>query len=122
VPVASEFHAVWAADLALDLIEALERYDQRTGSALQVRIGLATGPAMASLVGRHLFLYDLFGEAVNTASRMESHGVNGRAQLSEGTRRLLAEPFRLEERGLIQVEGLGEVKTWFLVGRDGAPG
>ena len=69
-------------------------------------------------VQKRLFVYDVWGNAVNTAARMESYGVAGRVQVSERTRRLLAEPFLLEERGILEVEGKGELKTWFLAGRN----
>ena len=72
---------------------------------------------MASVVGRRLFVHDLWGEAVNIAIRMESHGVAGRVQVSESTRRRLGQPFLVEERGVLEVEGAGELNTWFLTGR-----
>ena len=74
-------------------------------------------PVVAGVIGKRMYLYDVWGDAVNTASRMESHGVAGRVQVSESTRRLLGEPFLLEERGALEVEGQGELKTWFVGGR-----
>jgi len=103
--------------MSLDMIEALDRFDERTAATLQVRIGINTGRVVAGVIGRRLFLYDVWGDAVNTASRMESHGVAGRVQVSESTRRLLGEPFLLEERGTPDFEGEGELRTWFLAGR-----
>ena len=82
-----------------------------------MRIGIATGPVVAGVIGRRQYLFDVWGDAANTASRMESHGVAGRVQVSESTRRLLGAPFLLEERGVIEIEGQGELKTWFLTGR-----
>jgi adenylate cyclase len=120
VPVPAADHAEQAAHLALDLLEELEGFNQRTGSRLQVRIGLHTGLVVAGLIGRSQFLYDLWGEAVIIAGRMESHGVAGHAQVSESTRRLLAEPFLFEEHGTQELEGQAELKTWFLVGRHGS--
>ncbi|HXQ76639.1 MAG TPA: adenylate/guanylate cyclase domain-containing protein [Gemmatimonadaceae bacterium] len=120
VPVPSGDHGPRAAHLALDMIELLDRFNERTASTFQVRIGIHTGKAVAGVIGRRLFLYDLWGEAVNAASRMESHGVAGRVQVSESTQRLLGEPFRLEERGTLQLQDSGELKTWFLLGRSGA--
>jgi adenylate cyclase len=117
VPVPSVDHAARAAHVSLDMIEALDRFNERTASTLQVRIGIDTGRVVAGVIGRRLFLYDVWGDAVNTASRVESHGVPGRVQVSEGTRRRLGEPFLLEERGALDVEGKGELKTWFLAGR-----
>jgi len=117
IPMPATDHAAQAADVSLDMIDALDRFNDRTGSVLQVRIGIATGGAVASVIGRRLFLHDLWGEAVNIAIRMESHGVAGRIQVSESTRRRLGQPFLLEERGVLEVEGAGELNTWFLTGR-----
>src|SRR5205085_8731321 len=114
VPVPSDDHAASAAHMSLDMIEALDHFNQRTASTLQVRIGIDTGRVVAGVIGRRQYLYDVWGEAVNTASRMESHGVAGRVQVSESTRRRLGEPFLLEERGTLEFEGEseGELKTW----------
>ena len=120
VPEPSADHAARAAHMSLDMIEALGRYNERTASSLQVRIGISTGGVVAGVIGRRLFLYDVWGDAVNTASRMESHGVAGRVQVSESTRRRLGEPFLLEERGVLEVEGEGDMKTSFLAGRNRA--
>jgi adenylate cyclase len=120
VPVPSGDHAERAAAMALDMVAALDAFNQRGGQSLQVRIGIATGPVVAGVIGKRLYLYDVWGDAVNTASRMESHGVAGRVQVSESTQRLLGKPFRLEERGALEVEGKGEIKTWFVNGRNGA--
>jgi adenylate cyclase len=119
VPVPAGDHAARAADMALDMVAALDRFNQRDGHKLQVRIGIATGAVVAGVIGKRMYLYDVWGDAVNTASRMESHGVAGRVQVAESTRRLLGEPFVLEERGALEVEGKGELKTWFVGGRKG---
>jgi adenylate cyclase len=120
VPVPSGDHAAQAAHLSLDMLDAVSRINERTGHHLQARIGIATGAVVAGVIGRRMFLYDVWGDAVNVASRMESHGVAGRVQVSESTRRLLGETFLLEERGALEVEGKGEMKTWFVGGRNGA--
>ena len=117
VPVAEEDHAQRAAHLALDLVEAVARVNERRASKLQVRVGLESGPVTAGVIGRRLFLYDVWGDAVSTASRMESHGVAGRVQAAEGTQRLLGAPFVVEARGTLEIEGKGAVKTWFVSGR-----
>ena len=119
-PVAD--HAAMAALLSLEMLASLERYNERTTSTLQVRIGIATGPVVAGVIGRARYVYDVWGDAANSASRMEAYGVAGRVQVSETTRKLLGEPFLLEERGVIEVDGEGEMRTWFLAGRSGAPG
>ena len=122
VPVAAGDHATRAAHLSLDMVDALDRFNARRGHSLQVRIGIASGAVVAGVIGKRLYLYDVWGDAVNVASRMESHGVAGRVQVSESTRELLGDPFLLEERGALEVEGKGEMKTWFVGGRDKTKG
>jgi adenylate cyclase len=116
VPVAD--HAIRAAHMALDMIEAMDRFNEHNGYKLKIRIGISTGEVVAGVIGKRKFLYDLWGDVVNTASRMESHGVAGRIQVSESTRRRLGEPFMLEKRGAIEVKGKGEMHTWFLNSRN----
>ena len=72
---------------------------------------------MAGVIGRKRFLYDLWGDAVNTASRMESHGTPGRIQITRATYELLGDEFDCEPRGTIAVKGKGEMEAWYLVGR-----
>jgi adenylate cyclase len=117
LPIPTADHATRAAHMALDMLEAMDRFNARRGYTLQVRIGINSGPVVAGIVGKHKFIYDLWGDAVNTASLMESHGVAGRVQVTESTQKELREPFQLEERGAIEVKGKGEMKTWFLAGR-----
>ena len=122
VPVPATDHATRAAHLSLDMVDAMDRFNARRGHSLQVRIGIASGAVVAGVIGKRLYLYDVWGDAVNVASRMESHGVAGRVQVSESTRELLGDPFLLEERGALEVEGKGEMKTWFVGGRDKTKG
>ncbi len=107
--------------MALDMIEAMDRFNEHSGYKLKMRIGINTGAVVAGVIGKRKFLYDLWGDVVNTASRMESHGVAGRIQVTDATRQRLSEPFLLEERGAIDVKGKGEMHTWFLNGRNGQP-
>ena len=118
LPIPVDNHAVLAAHMALDMVDALARFNERSGHRLQIRIGLNSGPVVAGVIGKRRFIYDLWGAAVNTASRMESHGVAGRVQITEATRSRLGEPFLFEERGPIDVKDMGELRTWFLTGRD----
>jgi adenylate cyclase len=120
VPVPAGDHATRAAHLSLDMVDALERFNERSGHALQVRVGVASGAVVAGVIGKRLYVYDVWGDAVTIASRMESHGVAGRVQVSDSTRHLLGKPFLLEERGALAVEGKGEIKTWFLGGHKSA--
>jgi adenylate cyclase len=115
VPVAD--HAVRAAHMALDMIEAMDRFNEHSGYKLRVRIGINTGAVVAGVIGKRKFLYDLWGDVVNTASRMESQGVAGRIQLTDTTRQRLNDSFMLEKRGAIDVKGKGEMHTWLLNSR-----
>jgi adenylate cyclase len=119
LPVRTADHAIRAAHMALDMNEALGRFNEHSGYELKVRIGIDTGAVVAGVIGRRKFFYDLWGDVVNTASRMESHGVAGRIQVTDATRQRLGEPFMLERRGAIDVNGKGEMHTWFLNGRNG---
>jgi class 3 adenylate cyclase len=84
---------------------------------LELRIGISSGPVVAGVIGRKRFLYDLWGDAVNMASRMESHGTHGQIQVTRATYELLCDEFELEPRGTVPIKGKGDVETWFLVGR-----
>ena len=117
IPTSSTDCAMQSAHLALDMVIALDRFNERTDHSLQVRIGIATGAVVASVIGKRMYVYDVWGDAVNTASLMESHGVAGRVQLSESTRRLLDAPFVLEKRGVLETDGTGGVMSWFVTGR-----
>jgi class 3 adenylate cyclase len=77
---------------------------------------MSTGPVVAGVIGTRKFAYDLWGDTVNTAARMESHGVAGEIQVSEATYRKLAGRYRFEERGMIEVKGKGPMAAWLLAG------
>jgi len=117
IPVPAGDHAARAAHMALDMLDALAKFNARTGCTFETRIGINSGPVVAGVIGKRKFIYDLWGAAVNTASRMESHGTAGRVQITEATRSRLGAPFLFEERGAIQIKDMGEVRTWFLTGR-----
>jgi adenylate cyclase len=80
-------------------------------------MGIASGPVVAGVVGTRKFFYDVWGDAVNTASRMETTGETGKIQVAPETYELLRDRFDLEARGLIEVRGKGEMRTWYLIGR-----
>jgi len=120
VPGPAGDHATRAMHLSLDMIDTLERFNERSGHALQVRVGVASGAVVAGVIGKRLYVYDVWGDAVTIASRMESHGVAGRVQVSDSTRLLLGTGFLLEKRGALVVEGKGEMTTWFVAGRNSA--
>jgi adenylate cyclase len=117
LPVPVSDHAVRAAHMALDMLDSLEAFNTRSGYSLQMRVGISSGSVVAGVIGKRKFIYDLWGATVNTASRMESHGVAGRVHLSESTRVQLGEPFEFEERGEIAVKDMGSLRTWLLTGR-----
>ncbi len=115
-PASRPDHADAVAGLAADMHAAMAEIRARTGYPLEVRIGMASGPVVAGVIGRHRFLYDLWGDTVNTASRMESHGVIGRTQVTADTAARLSARFRCEPRGEIEVKGKGRIPA-FLVSR-----
>jgi adenylate cyclase len=108
--------AVAAGRLALDLLQVIECQPPLGQRKLALRIGIHCGPATAGIIGDTRFSYDVWGDAVNTASRMESHGVPGRIHVSAAFRDLCADAFRFEERGATEIKSLGAIKTFFLVG------
>jgi class 3 adenylate cyclase len=111
-------HAQAIAEMALGIREEVARRADPSGQPLQVRIGIDTGPVEAGVIGTSKFSYDLWGDTVNTASRMESHGVAGCIQVTERTYQRLRDGYRFQRRGPIQVRGMGELVTYFLVGRN----
>jgi class 3 adenylate cyclase len=110
-------HAEAVAEMALDVRDEVGRHLDPAGQPLAVRIGIDTGPVVAGVIGTSKFSYDLWGDTVNTASRMESQGVVGCIQVTERTYRRLRDRYRFERRGPVQVKGKGELVTWFLLGR-----
>jgi class 3 adenylate cyclase len=119
VPLPRSDHAKVIAELALAMQRLLAEQNVEGGPQLSVRIGIHSGPVVAGIIGQSKFIYDLWGDTVNIASRMESHGLPQRIQVSEATYRLLGADFILEQRGTILVKGRGEMPTWWLLGRAG---
>ena len=117
IPIHRADHAQAVADIALEMIQTLSALNAERGTSLRVRIGINTGPIVAGVIGKRKFTYDLWGDTVNLASRMESSGVPGLVHVSESTYEALKGDFDLEERGITQVKGVGEVRTYFLKGR-----
>ena len=116
VPTPRPDHARALALMALDMLEVMRSSEQVGHLGLELRVGVNSGPVVAGVIGRKRFLYDLWGDAVNTASRMESHGTPGRIQITRATYELLADEFDCEPRGTIPVKGKGEVEAWYLLG------
>src|SRR5262249_43325296 len=116
VPTPRSDHATAISRMAIDMREAMRDADAVGDLGLELRIGINSGPVVAGVIGRKRFLYDLWGDAVNTASRMESHGAPGRIQITRATYDLVKDDFVCEPHGRIDVKGKGAMETWFLVG------
>src|SRR6202012_4103735 len=107
------------AELALDMAEVAKDLKDSRGQAVPLRIGLASGPVVAGVVGSRRFFYDVWGDAVNVASRMESTVAVGRIQVPQPVYERLRSRFLFEERGDVEVKGKGVMHTWYLIGRNG---
>lgn len=109
-------HAERVALFALEMLATIRRYKEKYSLPLELRIGINSGDAVAGVIGKKKFIYDLWGDSVNTASRMESHGLPGQIQVTESTYQLLQKRFKFEDRGTIEIKGLGQVKGYLLLG------
>jgi len=118
-PVAQPDHAVRMADFALELRDMIPRIGREQGHDIGVRVGLASGPVLAGIIGLHKFSYDVWGDTVNVASRMESSARTGAIQVNEALHDSLKVTHVLEDQGTNKVKGLGLMSTWALIGRRG---
>jgi adenylate cyclase len=107
-------HLARLARMALRLPELVGRLSAAHGVDLRIRIGIASGPLMAGVIGADKFSYDVWGETVNLASRLESHGLPGEIQVSDAVRQALGDSFQFEPRGAVEVKGVGRIETWLL--------
>jgi adenylate cyclase len=110
----TEGQVVRAADFALELLSSFDELKEEDGYTMDLRVGMHTGPVIAGVIGLHRFAYDLWGDTVNIASRMESQGLPGRIQISDAVRCQLGDRYACEQRGEIEVRGWGPMKTWWL--------
>ena len=115
VPTSRADHARCAARLALEMLAFVQARQAGGALCLDFRIGLNSGPVIGGVIGRDKFVFDIWGDAVNLASRMESTGVPGRIQVGPATYALLKDEFVFEARGSVTVKGKGEIETWFLI-------
>lgn len=108
-------HAASCVQAAKEMVKAIEDYAEETGADLSIRVGIASGPVVAGVIGHNKFFFDVWGETVNAASRMESQGIPGRIHITERTKDELGNQFQLEERGVQEIKGLGQMKTYLVV-------
>ena len=116
VPASRHDHAAAVAELALRIRDHVSAHEF-DGHRIRVRIGINSGPVVAGIIGSHKFAYDLWGDVVNTASRMESEGLPGSIQITAATHELIRDRFLCDRRGVITVKGKGDMETYLLVGR-----
>lgn len=123
VPEPANDHLERLARMALAMLDVMDRIRHERGIDLNIRIGLASGPVMAGVIGRHKFSYDIWGDAVNLAARLESLSHPGRIHICPKCRNRLEEHFHFESRGTIEIKGVGQQETWFLISerQPGAP-
>ncbi|MHB8522178.1 MAG: adenylate/guanylate cyclase domain-containing protein [Limisphaerales bacterium] len=117
LPTPRPDHPEAAAALALDMQSEIGEFNREYRTSLCMRIGINSGPVIAGIIGRNKFIYDLWGDTVNTASRMESHGQPGTIQVTEATYERLKDKFQLKTRGVMEVKGKGQMVTYIVVGR-----
>jgi adenylate cyclase len=117
LPIPRPDHAALCVELALGMFEDLKAFNQENGKELDMRIGLNSGPVVAGVIGYTKFSYDLWGNTVNVASRMESTSKSGRVQVSPATYEAIKDEYVLEDGGLMECKGLGEILTHLLVSK-----
>lgn len=116
LPEPADDHAERLARMALDMLKTVERVRADTGLALQMRIGMASGPVLAGVIGTRKFSYDVWGDTVNLAARLENLSAPGRIHICPVCRERLQHAFELEARGATEIKGVGQQETWFLLG------
>ncbi|MFN5763721.1 MAG: adenylate/guanylate cyclase domain-containing protein, partial [Pseudanabaena sp.] len=117
LPIPSKDHAEVIAEMALQMQTVIQKFKRTDGTNFSLRIGIHTGQAIAGVIGTKKFIYDLWGDTVNVASRMESYGVAGCTQVTEATYQLLKDKYHLDQRSAINIKGKGEMITYLLKGR-----
>jgi guanylate cyclase len=119
VPSFRPDHAQVLADMALDMMAYTRQLPPQNGNTIGFRIGLSSGALVAGVIGHKKFHYDVWGDTVNIASRMESQGVRGKIQITDAMRDVLGEEYVFQSRGVVEIKGKGAMQTWFLIGKAG---
>ena len=117
MPDARVGHAADVANMALEILDVTTQLGRELHDNLTVRVGIHTGPAVAGVIGTRKLFYDVWGDTVNTAARMESHGSPGKIQVTEDAKRALGDSFLFESRGTVEIKGKGAMKLYYLIGR-----
>lgn len=117
LPIPDKNHAVAIAEMALAMRECIAKFQGPAGNRLALRIGINTGAVVAGVIGTKKFIYDLWGDTVNVASRMESSGLAGQIQLAETTYRHLKTRYTIQARGIVKIKGKGQMQTYWLLGK-----
>jgi len=117
IPEPSADHAISVAEMALDMLKILPEINKQTKNTMQIRIGINSGPVSAGVIGKKKFIYDLWGDTVNVASRMENYGEESNIHVNETTYELLQDAYQFKKRELLNIPGKGKMQTYFLTGR-----
>jgi hypothetical protein len=117
LPEPSDNHCEAVAAFAIDMLDAVAKHTSWNGEKIRLRIGINTGPVVAGVIGRHKFIYDLWGDAVNTASRMESYGLENAIQVTQAVKDRLHGKYQFEQRGPVFIKGKGNMTTYILMNR-----
>lgn len=112
-------HAERVARFALDMLRATAAFSDRVGQRIELRIGINSGPVVAGVIGNQKLFYDVWGDTVNTAGRMETYGTVQRIQCTRKVRDLLEDAFTFERRGIVEIKGKGPIEVWYLTGERG---
>jgi class 3 adenylate cyclase len=112
-------HAADVASMALEILDVTRQLSSELHDDLAVRVGIHTGPAVAGVIGTRKLFYDVWGDTVNTASRMESHGSAGKIQVTQDARRVLGDSFQFKSRGIVEIRGKGAMALYYLTGKAG---
>ena len=117
IPESSDNHAESVVEMALDMLEALPKIKIESQQPLQIRIGINSGNVSAGVIGKKKFIYDLWGDTVNVASRMETYGKHNHIHVYENTYYMLKDLYVFEKRKVLNIPGKGKMQTYFLTGR-----